>query len=126
MKEITAGDKLPSLVDSAQAGAAEALYGLGASIGRRGGEDLALVYLQLALYLEPTHAMALLSLADLYESLKKPEMAIKVYDLIPPSSPLRRNAEIQVSSDLDTLDRTDEAKKRLQRLIADHPKDIEA
>ena len=56
MKEITAGEKLPSLADSAQAGAAEALYGLGASIGRRGGEDLALVYLQLALYLEPTHA----------------------------------------------------------------------
>ena len=32
---------------NAQAGAAEALYGLGASLGRRGGEDLGLVYLQL-------------------------------------------------------------------------------
>jgi tetratricopeptide (TPR) repeat protein len=125
-KEITAGDKLPPLADSAQAGAAEALYGLGASIGRRGGEDLALVYLQLALYLEPTHSMALLSLADLYESLKKPELAIKVYDRIAPSSPLRRNAEIQVASDLDSLDRTDEAKKRLETLTAEHPKDTEA
>ena len=126
MKEIRAGDKLPALADSAQTGAAEALYGLGASIGRRGGEDLALVYLQLALYLEPTHAMALLSLADLYELLKKPELAIKVYDRIPPSSPLRRNADIQVASDLDTLDRTDEAKKRLQHLISENPKDTEA
>ena len=36
---------------SAQAGAAEALYGIGATLTRRGGEDLALVYLQLALYL---------------------------------------------------------------------------
>ena len=126
MKEISAGDRLPPLADSPQAGAAEALYGLGASIGRRGGEDLALVYLQLALYLEPTHAMALLSLADLYESLKKPDLAIKVYDRIPASSPLRRNAEIQVASDLDSLDRTDEAKKRLEALIAEHPKDSEA
>jgi tetratricopeptide (TPR) repeat protein len=126
MKEITAGEKLPVLADSPQAGAAEALYGLGASIGRRGGEDLALIYLQLALYLEPTHTMALLSLADLYESLKKPELAIKVYDRIPPSSPLHRNAEIQIASDLDTLDRTDEAKKRLERLVAEHPKDTEA
>ena len=126
MREITAGEKLPPLADSAQSGAAEALYGLGASIGRRGGEDLALVYLQLALYLEPNHAMALLSLADLYESLKKPDLAIKIYDRIPSSSPLRRNAEIQVSSDLDALDRTDEAKKRLERLIAEHPKDTEA
>ena len=126
MKEISAGEKLPPLADSPRAGAAEALYGLGASIGRRGGEDLALVYLQLALYLEPTHAMALLSLADLYDSLKKPELAIKIYDRIPASSPLRRNAEIQVASDLDSLDRTDEAKKRLEALIAEHPKDSEA
>jgi tetratricopeptide (TPR) repeat protein len=126
MKEISAGDRLPPLADSPRAGAAEALYGLGASIGRRGGEDLALVYLQLALYLEPTHAMALLSLADLYDSLKKPELAIKIYDRIPASSPLRRNAEIQVASDLDSLDRTDEAKKRLEALIAEHPKDSEA
>jgi tetratricopeptide (TPR) repeat protein len=125
MKDLAAGEKLPALVDSAQAGAAEALYGLGASIGRRGGEDLALIYLQLALYLEPTHAMALLSLADLYESLKKPDLAIKVYDRIPPS-PLRRNADIQVASDLDQLERTDEAKKRLEHLITEHPKDTEA
>ena len=124
-KDLAAGEKLPPLVDSPQAGAAEALYGLGASIGRRGGEDLALIYLQLALYLEPTHAMALLSLADLYESLKKPDLAIKVYDRIPPS-PLRRNADIQVASDLDQLERTDEAKKRLEHLIAEHPKDTEA
>jgi tetratricopeptide (TPR) repeat protein len=126
MKEIAAGQKLPSIVDSAQAGAAEALYGLGASIGRHGGEDLALVYLHLALYLQPNHAMALLSLADLYESLKQPALAIKIYDRIPAASPLHRNAEIQIASDLDSLDRTDEAEKRLQRLIAEHPKDSEA
>jgi len=126
MKEIEAGDKLPSLADSPQAGAAEALYGLGASISHRGGEDLALVYLQLALYLEPTHPMALLSLADLYETLKKPELAIKVYDRISPSSPLRRNADIQVAADLDQLERSDEAKKRLEHLIAERPNDTEA
>ena len=54
MDKLKAGDKLPPLVATAQAGAAEALYGLGASLGRRGGEDLGLVYLQLALYLAPT------------------------------------------------------------------------
>ncbi len=126
MKAVADGDKIPPLVESPQAGAAEALYGLGASIGRRGGEDLALIYLQLALYLEPNHAMALLSLADLYESLKKPDLAIKVYDRVPPASPLSRNAEIQVAGDLDLLDRSDEAKKRLDRVIAEHPKDTEA
>jgi tetratricopeptide (TPR) repeat protein len=125
-KQVAAGDKLPPLVDSSQAGGAEALYGLGATIGRRGGEDLALIYLQLALYLEPSHPMALLSLGDLYEELKKPELAIKAYERIPASSPLSRNAEIQMAVDLDSLDRTDEAKKRLAHVIAEHPKDTEA
>jgi tetratricopeptide (TPR) repeat protein len=126
MKEISDGQKLPPLVDSPQAGAAEALYGLGASIGRRGGEDLALIYLQLALYLQPSHAMALLSLGDLYEDLKKPDLAIKAYERVPATSPLSRNAEIQMAVDLDALDRTDEAKQRLQHVIAQHPKDTEA
>jgi len=126
IKAVNDGDKLPLLVDSPQAGAAEALYGLGASIGRRGGEDLALIYLQLALFLEPSHPMALLSLADLYESLKKPDLAIKVYERVPASSPLSRNAEIQLAGDLDQLDRSDEAKKRLEHVIAEHPKDTEA
>jgi tetratricopeptide (TPR) repeat protein len=126
MKQIANGEKLPPLVDSAQAGAAEALYGLGASIGRRGGEDLALIYLQLALYLEPTQPMALLSLGDLYEELKKPDLAIKAYERVSSSSPLARNAEIQMAVDLDALDRADEAKKRLDHVIADHPKDTEA
>jgi tetratricopeptide (TPR) repeat protein len=76
LRDTKAGKKLPPLVDSPQAGAAEALYGIGATLTRRGGEDLALVYLQLALYLQPNHSLALLSLADLYESVKKPAMAI--------------------------------------------------
>lgn len=125
-KEISNGRRLPVLTGSAQAGAAEALYGIGATIGRRGGEDLALVYLQLALYLQPSHAMALLSLADLYESLKKPELAIAIYDRIPQSSPLYRNGQIQVATDLDAVDKTADAVKRLDRVIAAHPKDGEA
>jgi tetratricopeptide (TPR) repeat protein len=125
-KQIADGAKVPPLVESAPAGAAEALYGIGASIGRRGGEDLALVYLQLALYLEPNHGMALLSLADLYETLKKPELAIKLYERVPAASPLARSAQIQSAIDLDALDRTDEAKKRLDHVIAEHAKDTEA
>jgi tetratricopeptide (TPR) repeat protein len=126
IEKLNRGEKLPPLVPSAQAGAAEALYGLGASLGRRGGEDLGLVYLQLALYLKPDHALALLSLADLYESLKKPDLAIKVYERVPATSPLHRNAAIQMASDLDALNRSDEAEKHLDALIKDHPKDLEA
>jgi tetratricopeptide (TPR) repeat protein len=126
LRDTKAGKKLPPLVDSAQAGAAEALYGIGATLTRRGGEDLALVYLQLALYLQPNHSLALLSLADLYESVKKPAMAIKVYERVPANSPLKRNAQIQLASDLDAADRSDEAIKILKSVISEDPKDIEA
>src|SRR6201990_2805453 len=37
IKETRAGKKLPPLIDSPQAGAAEALYGIGATLTRRGG-----------------------------------------------------------------------------------------
>ncbi|WP_166298695.1 tetratricopeptide repeat protein [Bradyrhizobium sp. 2S1] len=126
IKETKAGKKLPPLVDSPQAGAAEALYGIGATLTRRGGEDLALVYLQLALYLQPNHPLALLSLADLYESVKKPQMAIKVYERMPASSPLKRNAQIQLATNLDAADRSDEAIKILKEVTTEQPKDIEA
>jgi tetratricopeptide (TPR) repeat protein len=126
LRETRAGRKMSPLADSPQAGAAEALYGIGATLTRRGGEDLALVYLQLALYLAPSHPLALLSLADLYEAVKKPPMAIKVYERMPASSPLKRNAQIQLATNLDAADRSDEAIKILKGVTAEDPKDIEA
>src|ERR1700681_429100 len=126
LRDTKAGKKLSPLVDSAQAGAAEALYGIGATLTRRGGEDLALVYLQLSLYLAPNHPLALLSLADLYESVKKPAMAIKVYERMPASSRLKRNAQIQLATNLDAADRSDEAIKILKTVTTEDPKDLEA
>jgi len=126
MATLKAGRPLPPLVDSPQAGAAEVLYGLGAALGRRGGEDLGLVYLQLALYLQPNQPLALLALADLYEQIKNSNLAIKFYERVPQNSPLRRNAEIQLAVNLDTLERTDEAKQRLNKLLADNPANTEA
>ena len=124
--DLKSGKRLAPLVDNPQAGAAEVLYGLGAALGRRGGEDLGLVYLQLALYLSPSHALALLSLGDLYEAMKKPELANKTYERVSLSSPLQRNAQIQLALNLDTLERTDEAKAHLNKLIAGNPSDLEA
>jgi tetratricopeptide (TPR) repeat protein len=123
---IKRGQPVPQIVNSAATGGAEALYGIGASFGRRGGEDLGLLYLQLAIYLAPNHALALLSLADLHENLKKPDQALKIYTRVPKSSPLYRNAAIQRAINLDSLNRTDEAKDQLQKLIAQNGDDREA
>jgi tetratricopeptide (TPR) repeat protein len=130
MNELGKSGRLPPLVDSPQLGAAEALYGLGAALGRREEElslaNRGLAYLQLALFLNPTNHLALLSLADLYDAMKKPELAVAVYDRIPGESPIKRLADIQVAIDLDSLDRTDEAKKYLERLIASRADNVDA
>jgi tetratricopeptide (TPR) repeat protein len=125
MDKLKAGEKLPLSVANAQAGAAEALYGIGSTLGQR-GEDLGLVYLQLSLYLEPNHPLALLALADRYEAVKKPDMAINIYERIPPTSPLHRKATIQMATDLDALDRGDEAEKHLDAIVKEDPKDLDA
>jgi Flp pilus assembly protein TadD len=122
---IKRGEKPAMVVASPAEGAAEVLYGLGAWIAHRGGEDLGLVYLQLALYLEPSHPLALVSLADLYSAVKKPQLSTKLYERVPANSPLRRNANIQMAIDLDSLDRSDEAIAQLQKLTAERPQDLE-
>src|SRR5262249_54316709 len=124
--ELKAGKKLPLMVDTPQAGAAEVLYGLGAALGRQGGEAVGLIYLQLSLYLAPSHPLALLPLGDLYEAMKKPELANKAYERVLLNSPLHRNAQIQLALNLDSLDRTDEAKASLGKVIAANPTDLEA
>src|SRR5262249_46766986 len=85
-----------------------------------------LIYLQLSLYLAPLHPLALLSLGDLYEAMKKPELANKTYERVPLTSPLHRNAQIQSALNLDALDRPDEAKASLEKVITANPSDLEA
>jgi tetratricopeptide (TPR) repeat protein len=123
---IEEGREPPRVVADVGAGVAEVLYGIGGALGRQGGEDLSTVYLQLALFVEPQHPMALVTLADLYDQLNQYQKAIEVYERVPAESPLKRNADIQSAIDLDRLDKTDEAKARLTRLIAADPTDQEA
>jgi tetratricopeptide (TPR) repeat protein len=126
MDQLNAGKHLGLMIKTPAAGAAEALFGLGTALGRQGGEDIGLVYLQLAVYLDPGHPLALLSLGDLYETMKKPHLAVETYERIPANAPLKRNAEIQRALNLEVLQRHDEATKALKDLVAKDPTDQEA
>jgi len=122
---VKSGKPVAPLVHDAQRGAAEVLYGLG-SIGGRQSDDLAsMIYLQLALALDPQHGLALATLADVYERMKQNEQAIRVYELVPSSSPLYENAEVQIGLLLEAAGRSDDALKHLRALTLQRPKDIE-
>ncbi len=123
--ELKSGKQLAPLAANAAAGAAEALYGLGAALSQQGGEDLGMIYLQLAIYLNPEHPLAVVALGDLFETLKKHDLAIDTYDRVPDSSPLRRKAQIQRALNLDILDKKDEAREQLASLVKQVPDDIE-
>ncbi|HXW20053.1 MAG TPA: tetratricopeptide repeat protein, partial [Roseiarcus sp.] len=124
--DLAAGKTLDPVVRNAKDGAAEALYGLGSAGSRQGDELAALIYLRLALYLRPDHALAAVTVADLYEQLKQDKAAIEAYEMVPKDSPLRQSAEIQSALALDALGRNEEAVKRLQDFVDEHPKSVEA
>ena len=113
-------------IANAQQGAAEVLYALASAGNRQGDEAAALLYLRLALYLDPNHDLAVLTLGDILERARQPEDAVAVYMAMPKSSPLRPNAEIQAGLALETLGRSDEAVKHLTDLIDARPNDVEA
>jgi Flp pilus assembly protein TadD len=57
---------------------------------------------------------------------KKSELAIKTYERMPANSALHRNAQIQLALNYDAIEHADEARKLLEKLVADNPKDLEA
>jgi tetratricopeptide (TPR) repeat protein len=126
LADLAAGRPLDPIIRNAKDGGAEVLYGLGAAGSKQGDELAALIYLRLALYLRPDHALAAVTVADLYEQLKQNQAAIDAYEMVPATSPMRANADIQAGLSLDALGRTDDAIKRLQEIVAANPKDVDA
>ncbi|WP_051231383.1 tetratricopeptide repeat protein [Kaistia adipata] len=127
LAEIKAGKKPAPLIRTAQDGAAEVLYGLGSALGTEsGGADVATLYLRLALYLQPKNELVLMALGDLTQNAQRFERSIPIFDQVAKSSPLRRNAELQIALSYDALGKHDDASKRLKRLIAANPRDIDA
>ena len=102
------------------------LYGLASAGNRQGDEAAALLYLRMAIYLDPGHDLAILTLGDILERARQPEDAVAVYDKMPASSPLRPNAEIQAGLALENLGKPDEAVQHLDKVIAERPDDVDA
>ncbi len=114
------------LIQSAQAGAAELLFGIGAAIGREGGEEVAAVYLQLALWLDPKAELPLITLASVQGQLKQYDKSVSLLEQIPPTSKLKPMVDIQISRYYNVLEKFDKARDRLIGLVKASPKDIDA
>jgi len=125
-EDLEAKRPIAPTVRNAQAGAADILIGLAGPLAKQGGADYSLIFYQLALYLDPDNAPAVIGLGELYQDLKQPEQAVEMFEKTPASSPLKRNAEIELGSALDQLDRTDDAIAHIKGILAKEPKDLDA
>ena len=126
LAELKAGRPLDYIVKTPEQGAAEVLYGLGAAGGRQGDELAAMIYLRLSLYLQPNNALAIITLADIYERIKQNEQAIDVYALVGDKDPMRITADIQTGLILETLGRTEDSARVLKRIVSENPGNADA
>ena len=125
LERISKGVKPDSLSPRPEDGAAEALFGIAASLNDENSRDVSILYLQLALYLRPKLELATILLGNRYETLGKYEEAIGAYRSIGADSPYYRAASIATAVNLARLDKLDEATTMLESLAAKYPTDVE-
>lgn len=120
------GDNVPLLVTNSSEGLAEVFFGLGEALSSEGGIGFGTVYLQLALYLEPSSPFALAALASVYETTKRYESAINTYERIPASTPIETSIKVRKALLLNQLERVDESRVLLERMADEDTGDVRA
>lgn len=124
LARLQAGEKVPLLVKTPSEGLAEVFYGLGEALTGEGGVSIGLLYLQMALYLEPDQSFALAALANAHETTKRYDAAISVYRRIPNDTPLQSAIDIRRAFNLNSLGKTEEARELLERVAKANVGDI--
>lgn len=122
--KVNGNAKIPLLIESPTEGLAEVFYGLGEALTGEGGVSIGILYLQMALFLQPDQPFALAALANAHETTRKFEDANAVYNRISPGSALQPAIDIRKAFNLNALDRVDEAKAMLEQVAAADPSDL--
>ena len=123
---LDAGKAPDRLIASPEDGAAEALFGVAASLTDETSADVAILYLRLTLYLSPDFDLAKIVLADRFEALKKFDDAIGVYRTIDRDSPYKFAGDVQIAVDEMRLNQNDKAIGDLKSLVRQRPTDLTA
>lgn len=114
----------------------ETLFDLGALLAGSGGvingqrvegvEERVLMFMRLALELNPNLDTARLVIADVYESFGAPRKAIETLDAVPKISPLHWRARLRAALAMVEAERLDDAVKALQTMIDERSDRIDA
>ena len=126
LDRVTAGKPAQPLIDGAIAGAAEALFGMAGKLARDGAVESAAVYAHLAIHLRPEFAGAQMLRGNILETNQRWEMAIAAYRAIDTRSAYAWNARIRIATNLNRLDRGDQAIAQLYELANERVDDTDA
>ena len=91
---MTAKNPAPLIASPAE-GVAEGLFGIAASLNDQRSTDVAILYLNLSLYLRPQFDLARVLLASRYEAMGKFDVANSIYTGIATSSPYYAMTQVQ-------------------------------
>jgi tetratricopeptide (TPR) repeat protein len=126
LAEINDGIIPAAMVSSPAEGAAEGLFSLASSLTGEDNSDIAILYLNVAIYLRPDFELARAFLGDRYEQIGKYEKAIEVYSGIPAGSLYSPMLEIQTAINLGRIGRAEDAIVRVEALTRRNPNDVDA
>lgn len=124
LSDLGANKEVPRLVANADQGLAEVFYSLGEQLAAEGRLDVGAMFLQIALDLRPGYENAQLMLASVQEVGRRFEIANKTYESISSNSPLVSEVRIRQAMNLNRLEKVDEAKLILDKMIGEDPTNI--
>ena len=125
LKRIAAGQVPARIIATAQQGAAEALFDLASLLNQRDTVDASLIYVRLALDLQPNFPLAQLLAAEIRDGQGRTDDALAFYRAVDPNSSLAWSARLRAAIALDALDQTDAAVAELKAMAAERPNDDE-
>jgi Flp pilus assembly protein TadD len=125
LARLRSGGAAAREIDSAAAGAAEALFDGAGALSRQNTRETGLVLGRLGLHLRPNFPVLQMLVANFLESYERLEEANSLYAAIDPSSLLSRQARLSIALNLNQMDRFEEAAAELRALAREQPADAE-
>jgi tetratricopeptide (TPR) repeat protein len=114
------------VIETTAAGLAEVLFDAASILRQEHVTDVSLIYVRMALDLQPDLAIAQLLVADILEEQGRHDAAIEAYRAVPKEAPLSWQARLSLADLLDRRERTDEAIVLLKDMTAERPGQVDA
>ncbi|WP_248306982.1 MULTISPECIES: tetratricopeptide repeat protein [unclassified Devosia] len=123
---VDAGQRPGIFAANVQVGAAEMFHGIGVALARDSSMDVSVMFLRLALYLDPSADVVALALGQVLDAADQHDAANRIYESVPANSAMKPTAVVRVAQNLDNMGDRPEALRRLGNIVATQPDDLDA